>query len=35
MDKNDVWNLFVKTGKIEYYIRYKKLEEGKNEDSWK
>lgn len=29
MDKNDVWNLFVNTGKIEYYIKYKQMLEGK------
>ena len=27
--KKDVWNLFVQTGKIEYYIKYKEMEEGK------
>ena len=29
MNKKDVWNLFVQTGKIEYYIKYKEMEEGK------
>ena len=29
MDKKDVWNLFVQTGKIEYYMKYKEMEEGK------
>lgn len=29
MDKKDVWNLFVKTGKLEYYIKYKEMLEGK------
>lgn len=25
MDKYDIWLLFVKTGKIEYYLKYKEL----------
>ncbi len=25
MTINDVWNLFKKTGNIEYYIKYKKM----------
>lgn len=25
MTKKDYWNLFKKTGKIEYYLEYKKL----------
>ena len=29
MNKKDVWNLFVQTGKLEYYIKYKEMEEGK------
>lgn len=29
MNINDVWLLFKKTGKIEYYIKYKKMLEGK------
>ena len=29
MNKKDVWNLFVQTGKIEYYIKYKEMKEGK------
>ena len=29
MNKEDLWNLFRLTGKIEYYLKYK--EEGKNE----
>ena len=29
MNKNDVWSLFVQTGKPEYYIMYKKMIEGK------
>lgn len=29
MNKKDVWNLFVQTGKIEYYMKYKEMEEGK------
>lgn len=24
MNKNDLWLLFKKTGKIEYYLKYKK-----------
>ncbi len=31
MDKKLLWDLFVNTGKIEYYIKYKKLERGNNE----
>lgn len=27
MNKNDLWLLFKKTGKIEYYLKYKKIEE--------
>ncbi len=26
MDKYDIWLLFMKTGKIEYYLKYKELE---------
>ncbi len=26
MEKQDLWNLFKETGKIEYYIKYKMLE---------
>lgn len=26
MNKNLVWDLFVATGKIEYYLKYKELE---------
>lgn len=29
MNINDVWRLFEKTGKIEYYIKYKQMLEGK------
>ena len=29
MNKDDVWSLFKKTGKIQYYIKYKEMEEGK------
>ncbi len=30
MSKDDVWNLFKMTGKIEYYIKYKEMcREGK------
>ena len=25
MNKEDLWLLFVKTGKIEYYLKYKSL----------
>ena len=25
MNKNDIWLLFKKTGKIEYYLKYKEL----------
>lgn len=28
-DKELLWNLFRTTGKIEYYIEYKKIEENK------
>ena len=31
MTRNDIWNLFKLTGKIEYYLKYKELEE-KGED---
>jgi hypothetical protein len=27
MNKEDVWQLFKMTGKIEYYIKYKKMRE--------
>ena len=29
MNKQDVWNLFVKTGKLEYYLKYKDMIEKK------
>lgn len=29
MNKEELWNLFKLTGKIEYYLKYK--EEGRNE----
>ena len=29
MNINDVWKLFEKTGKLEYYIMYRKMHEGK------
>ena len=32
MNKNDLWQLFVKTGKIEYYLKYKEMKEQKIED---
>lgn len=27
MNKNDLWLLFSKTGKIEYYLKYKKSQD--------
>ena len=27
MNKNDLWLLFTKTGKIEYYLKYKNYKE--------
>ena len=27
MNKQDLWLLFMKTGKIEYYLKYKDLED--------
>ena len=27
MNKNDLWQLFKKTGKIEYYLKYKNFNE--------
>lgn len=29
MDKDQLWELFTKTGKIEYYLKYKKLSKRK------
>lgn len=29
MTKQDVWNLFKTTGKIEYFIKYQQMVEGK------
>lgn len=29
MNTNDVWKLFVQTGKVEYYMKYKQMVEGK------
>ena len=29
MNKNDVWRLFEKTGKLEYYLKYKDMIEKK------
>lgn len=26
MEKQDLWNLFKMTGKIEYYLEYKKID---------
>ena len=31
MNKKDVWQLFKMTGKIEYYLKYKKMSEDGNE----
>jgi len=30
MTKNDVWNLFMQTGKIIYYLKYKQMLEEEN-----
>ena len=27
MNKKDLWLLFMKTGKVEYYLKYKSLED--------
>lgn len=27
MNKNDIWNLFKMTGKIEYFLKYKEMTE--------
>ena len=36
MNKKDLWLLFTKTGKIEYYLKYKNYEnKGKLEDEQK
>lgn len=32
MKKEILWNLFKKTGKIEYYLKYKKLEKEEKEE---
>lgn len=29
MDKEDIWKLFTLTGDINYYLKYKSMEEGK------
>lgn len=29
MTSQDVWNLFKKTGKLEYFVKYKQMVEGK------
>lgn len=29
MTKDDVWNLFKQTGKVEYFIKYQQMVEGK------
>lgn len=29
MNKNDVWSLFTKTGKVQYYLKYKSMIEKK------
>ena len=31
MNKNDLWLLFAKTGKIEYYLKYKNYKTKKEE----
>lgn len=31
MTNYDIWLLFMKTGKIEYYLKYKKLEDKEND----
>ena len=31
MTNYDIWLLFMKTGKIEYYLKYKELEDRKND----
>jgi len=31
MNKNDIWLLFKSTGKIEYYLKYKEMEELEND----
>lgn len=30
MDRKLLWELFVHTGKIEYYLKYKEIEDGSN-----
>ena len=30
MNKKEAWNMFKKTGKIEYYLQYKKCDEDEN-----
>ncbi len=32
MKKEILWDLFKKTGKIEYYLKYKKLEQEEKEE---
>ena len=32
MNKEDLWLLFKKTGKIEYYLKYKNYKEESNND---
>lgn len=32
MNRYDLWLLFVKTGKIEYYLKYKNYQESSFED---
>lgn len=29
MNRDDLWLLFTKTGKIEYYLKYKNYQEGR------
>lgn len=35
MNKNDLWLLFAKTGKIEYYLKYKNYKEDVKDDNKK
>lgn len=35
MNKNDLWLLFRKTGKIEYYLKFKKYQESETKNESK
>jgi len=35
MNKYDLWLLFAKTGKIEYYLKYKNYKDDKEDNSKK